>query len=176
MAWTQRWFENFTGTALESLPTHSSFYVNPAGGGIRPTIDTAGTGLRNGGDNGVWLDISIAADHKIQFVLKNISTQTDVRLWVRYDVNGGASIGAAANGYVIRINHGGAGANTLMIDRWDNGVRTNMVASFTVNWANDDLVAFQAVGTTMSAWRNGSMIVGSECWTIPVPIRARTAN
>ena len=166
MAWTRRHHDTFTDTGLTELPSHTpdqgTGYTNPAGAGIRPTIDTAGTGLRNGGDNGAYITTTIGADHKIQMVLKNASLLIDARLWVRYDVNGGGGIGSAANGFVMRINHGGAGTNTILIDAWSNGSRTNLVAAFTVNWANDDVVAFQIIANTMSAWRNGSEIAGSS--------------
>ena len=166
MAWTRRHFDTFTRTALSDLhgstPDEGTGYTNPAGAGIRPTIDTAGTGLRNGAENGVYITTTIGLNHKIQIVLKNFASQTDVRLWIRYNVNGGATMAASANAFVARLNHGGAGTNTLMIDVWSNGSPVNLVSPFTVNWANDDVVAFQVIANTMSVWRNGSEIAGSS--------------
>jgi hypothetical protein len=163
MAWTRRHFDTFTDTGLTSLDAHTpdegTGYTNPSGGGIRPTIDTAGTALRNGGGNGVYVTTTIGAKQRIAIILKDIASQSDARYWLRYAVNGGATIDQAANGYAFRLNSDGV--NRLMLDRWDNGVRTNLIAAFGQTWANDDALIFEADGSNLRVLRNGTEIAAS---------------
>jgi hypothetical protein len=158
-SWTLRHSDTFTDTAFTSIDAHTpntgTGYTNPAGGGIRPTIDDLGTGMRNGGDNGVYTTTSLLDDQKACMTIKSNSVQQDFRLFVRYDVNGGAGILSSANGYYARMNWNAGDADELILEEIVNGTRAALDTAITQVWADNQVLCVLAVGTTISVTVDG---------------------
>lgn len=158
-SWTLRHSDTFTDTAFTSIDVHTpntgTGYTNPAGGSIRPTIDDLGTGMRNGGDNGVYITTSLQNDQKACMAVKSHAVIQDFRIYLRYDVNGGAAIYNQANGYFVRVNWTAADADEIGLFEVANGTATQLGSTVSHTWADNQVVCILAVGTTISTTVDG---------------------
>lgn len=146
MALTLSVEDSFTDTAFTALASH---VISPTPNGFSwldtvpgITIDSAGTGLRNGGTSELSADLT--DDQAIE--LKVLTTDNDWLLYIRFDWNAG-------NINAFRLQNDGA---NLVLRSIDNGIASSTLASAAYTQAANDEIYFEVIGTNITVKVNGS--------------------
>lgn len=77
------------------------------------------------------------------------------RLYVR------ASAPASLNGYEVTAGDSGFLGSTIRVRRFDAGAATGLTTDSSVTWVAGDVMMLEAVGSTISVYRNGSFVVST---------------